>query len=196
MIVAVVVVVLGPVFDPVVRLQRSKLLALDLSPGGSVKDPYLGAGGPHAACRGCNTGLRDGSPFCVSGTLGRGALTRSLAPLFLDRHGGAAGRARVFCAPRLARALRAAGAREGMQRTISAKTPALEVPPATSSARSGARLLCRTCRNCRRRDEQPRTNREQGPAVLLAWGFRPCSAKVRLSSRFTMYYVQEMLKLA
>ena len=95
MIVAVVVVVLGPVFDPVVRLQRSKLLALDLSPGGSVKDPYLGAGGPHAACRGCNTGLRDGSPFCVSGTLGRGALTRSLAPLFLDRHGGAAGRARL-----------------------------------------------------------------------------------------------------
>ena len=54
-LIVVVVVVLGPIFDPVVRLQRSKLLALDLSPGRSVKDSDLGTGGPHAACRGYNT---------------------------------------------------------------------------------------------------------------------------------------------
>jgi len=51
-VLVVIVVVLGSLLDPVVRLQRGKLLALDLSPGRSVKNSYLGGGGPLTACRG------------------------------------------------------------------------------------------------------------------------------------------------
>ena len=47
---------------------------------------------------------------------GRGALTRSLAPLFLDRHGGAAGRARLSARRGLLGALRRGRGRA--QRTI------------------------------------------------------------------------------